>query len=97
MSDRKAKEGTCESRQYLTIDEVAYCTGTSRLVVQQLVEEELIIPSAGDPEMLFECSVFSRVRKILRIHDHLDVDFQSLGLVLNLLERIESLEKQLRS
>jgi hypothetical protein len=37
-----------------------------------------------------------RLKKILRLHDKLGVSWTSMGLVMDLLDQIENLEKQIR-
>ena len=85
-----------ESRT-LTIDELAYCSGTTTLLIRQMVEEELISPVTGEESNpRFDVHAVRRIVKALRLHGHLGVELQSLTLVMQLLDRIESLEEELR-
>jgi len=86
-----------EKTHTLTLEELAYCTGTTRVVIRQLVEEDLLHPVQVDDQERFDSSAFQPVKKMLRIHRHLDVDIHSLALVMQLLERIEALEQSSRS
>lgn len=81
--------------QTMTLEEVAYCSGTTTLVIQQLVEEELIEPlTENDAGKRFDANAVRRIIKALRIHGHLGVDVQSLALIMQLLDRIDWLEEE---
>ena len=80
----------------MTLEEVAFCAGTSSPVIQQLVEEELISPVVEDEfGKRFDAAALHRIVKALRIHGHLGVELQSLNLIMQLLDRIERLEAEL--
>ncbi|MDD4735264.1 MAG: chaperone modulator CbpM [Kiritimatiellae bacterium] len=82
--------------QTMTLEEVAYCAGTTTLVIQQLAEEELIEPvTENDTGQRFDVSAVRRIIKALRIHGHLGVEVQSLTLIMQLLDRIDRLEEEL--
>lgn len=100
MKERTAQDASIpdfSERQTMSIEEVAYCAGTTTLVIQQLVEEELIAPAEEDNTgKRFDVEAFRRIIKALRIHGHLGVELQSLTLVMQLLDRIDHLEEELR-
>jgi hypothetical protein len=75
--------------------ELACLAGISRRVAERLVVFEIIEPARRDPEYYFPVAILPRVHKVLRIREHLGVSWSSMGLVLELLERIEILESQL--
>ncbi len=80
----------------MTLEEVAFCAGTSALIIQQLVEEELISPVIEDDTgKRFDAAALHRIVKALRIHGYLGVELQSLNLIMQLLDRIERLEAEL--
>ncbi len=76
----------------LTIREIAYCAGTSQVVIREMVEYELITPCVREPEPCFETDALDRVRRVLRLNRHLDVTLSAMGLVLDLPDHVESLE-----
>jgi len=78
--------------ELISISELAYCSGTSQVIIRQMVQEELIEPALQDPEPCFETSIRDHVCKIMRLHAQLGVGFESMEIVLNLLDRIEQLE-----
>ena len=52
----------------------------------------LIDPVETTPEPLFEVTTILRIRRILRLHQDLGVNWAGIGLVLDLLGKIEELE-----
>lgn len=84
-----------EERPMLTLSELAYLAGTSPHLVEQLLEWDILIPSAKDPEPLFPADLLPQVCRIIRLHVGLGIDFPSMPLVLDLLDRIAGLEKRL--
>lgn len=82
-------------QQSLSIDEIAYCSGTTRTFVVELLEEELIEPCQYAPEPRFVASQYREVRRLMRLHRDLGIRVESLGLVVQLLDHIEALERRL--
>jgi hypothetical protein len=84
-----------EARQNLvTLQELAFLAGTSRRAIERLVGFEIIEPIRTEPERVFSVEVLPRVTRVLRIRQTLGVSWSSLGLVLDLIERIEILESK---
>ena len=80
----------------VTLTELAYCSGTSRTVIRELVEHDLLEPVQSVPEIRLSVEAVERVRKIRRIAVDLEVGYPAMGLVLDLLERIDRLERRLQ-
>lgn len=78
----------------LTIRELAYLSGTTPRVIERLVSFEVIGPACSDPEPRFAPDVLTHVRKAVRMHEHLGVSWSSMCLILELLDRIETLESR---
>ena len=76
----------------VTITELSYCSGISPETVRELLDYDLIEPVDSAPEIRFRSDVVGRVHTILRLHMDLEVGYPTMGLVLDLLERIERLE-----
>ena len=79
----------------LTLPELACMAGTSRQMIEALIDVELIEPCVLEPELVFDIEILPRVRKIIRLHLQLDVNISSLALVLDLMDRIDYLEKRI--
>ena len=78
--------------RHLSLEQLALLTGTRIQVVKRLVAFELIYPQRQNK---FEVEVLPKVRKLLRLHYDLGVSWSSMGLVLELLEKIAALEGKL--
>lgn len=83
---------TTTHERTVTITELSYCSGVSLETVRQLLDYELLEPVASTPELRFTTEVVGRVHTIMRLHVDLEVGYAAMGLVLELLERIERLE-----
>ena len=79
----------------LTLTELACMAGASRQIIEELIDIELIEPCVLEPELAFDVEILPRVRKIIRLHLQLDVSISSLALVLDLMDRIDYLEKRI--
>ena len=88
-------EEAAPSRDRLSLTQLAWLAGVTPQMIGDLLEWDLIAPCERDPEPWFAVEILPQVRKAVRLHRHLDVGFCSMGLVLDLLERIEQLEQRL--
>lgn len=78
----------------LTEQELAFLAGTNPEIIRQLADLDLIVPAERSPTLLFKVETIPMVRKILRLRRHLQISFDSMALIFDLLERIDALEKQ---
>ncbi|MFH1998340.1 MAG: chaperone modulator CbpM [Planctomycetota bacterium] len=88
------EHGGKPQKNLVNLRELACLVGTSRRVIERLVWFEVIEPVRTEPEECFPVDILPRVTRILRIREHLGVSWSSMGLVLDLLERIEILESR---
>lgn len=93
-ASRPAEE-SAPSRDLLSLAELAWLAGATHQMIGDLLEWDLVAPCARDPEPWFAVESLQQVRKAVRLHRDLGVGFCSMGLVLDLLERIEELERHL--
>jgi len=91
MSDQEKQQTTNDS---LSLSEMAYLAGTSCDVIESMVVYELIRPVCTKPVPTFSPDQTVEVLKLVRLHVQLEVSWDSMELVLNLLERIQKLEEQ---
>lgn len=96
IKHKEPKADIASIDQLLTISELAFCTGTTTVMIEQMLEEDLIRPQQATPEPCFATDVYEQVCIILRLHHHLGVGLPSMGLVLDLLDRIEEAERRIR-
>jgi hypothetical protein len=64
-------------------------------MVVRLVDLGLLDPEVDEPEWLFRDTVIPRIWKIRRLHHDLGINWAGIGVVLDLLDRIEELEREI--
>jgi chaperone modulatory protein CbpM len=64
--------------------------------LQALIDFQIIAPVSGEQiqEWLFRASSLSIVKKALRLHHDLELDWQAIALVLDLIEEREQLKNE---
>jgi chaperone modulatory protein CbpM len=89
-------DSTAVLAQTITITELAYCSGCSAETILELLEHDLLQAVESTPEPRFQVEAVGRVRRIRRIEVELEVGYPAMALVLDLLDRIEALERRLK-
>jgi DNA-binding transcriptional MerR regulator len=79
----------------LTVEELSRLAQVHPDMIQCFVDWDLVEPERTDPEMLFPGRVVPRIRRILRLRKDLGVNWAGIGVVLDLLDRIDTLEGEL--
>ncbi len=82
----------------LTIKQVADLTGVQEDLIEKFISLGLIDPLGKNQngEWVFSKDVIPLIYKIMRLHNDLEINFAGIGVVLELLERIEALEKRIK-
>jgi chaperone modulatory protein CbpM len=80
----------------LTIVELAEISGLEEPILRELVEYGALSP-ANPRTLVFSATCVTRVRTAARLRADLELDTQAVALALSLLERIESLQGELRA
>ena len=83
------------SREKLTLGELSRSVDLHPEMVLRLVDLGLVDPEVGKPEWLFQDTAVPRIWKIKRLHRDLGINWAGIGVVLDLLDRIEELEREL--
>jgi DNA-binding transcriptional MerR regulator len=78
----------------LSSEQLATAAGISLETLDQLVRLGIVEPSAGG-EREFSSADAVRLKRMLRLHDDLDLDLEIAAIIEDLLERLEALEEQL--
>ena len=78
----------------LTVYELSCVTGLSERIIQRLIRLEVLEPDQESPQPCFRTETVTRVLRIRRLHVELGVAWSSIPLVLDLLQRIEELERR---
>ena len=95
---QKMRATTVALRRYerlITIEQVADRCGLHPEFVSRLTEMGLIEPTGKSGDLFFP-EVSARVQKIMRLHQDLGINYDGIGLVLDLLEEIEVLRARLQ-
>ncbi|MEE4604160.1 MAG: chaperone modulator CbpM [Desulfobacteraceae bacterium] len=82
------------SSELVSIDELARLSKQHVDMIKFMVDWGLIEPSITDPQPLFFEATVPIIWKIMRIRKDLGVNWSGIGVILTLLERVESLEKE---
>lgn len=80
---------------FLALSEVARLLGVHPSLIDRLTALGLIDPVETFPEPCFDVSTLLRIRSILRLRHDLGVNWAGVGVILDLLERIEQLEREI--
>ena len=84
------------SPSVLTLGETARLAGLHPDLVERLVDLGLIDPLVWEPRPLFSRQVVVRLRRIERLRRDFAASYTAMGLVMELLDRIEVLQRRLR-
>ncbi len=83
-------------REQLTMEDLAERTGLHPTLIEQFLEYELIAPAERiGAQIFFDMDCVIRVRKILRLRHDLGANLASVAVILDLLDRIGGLEKEI--
>lgn len=81
---------------YLNFEELCLSANISEQSLIELIEHNIVVPSTGlQPQhWQFHVGCVMQVKKAVRLHRDLDIDWVDLGLVLNLLDENERLKNE---
>jgi len=79
----------------LRLSELARVAGLHPDLINRFVDLGLIEPATQRPEPLFTDETIQRIGRILRLRRDMGVNLASAGIILDLLDQIEKLRKEL--
>ncbi|MFP3870131.1 MAG: chaperone modulator CbpM [Syntrophobacteria bacterium] len=82
------------SGELITVEQLADLARLHPDMVERLVDWGLLDPEVQEPRYLFRDSVVPRIWKIMRLRRDLGINWAGIGVVLDLLKRIEQLEQE---
>ena len=93
----QVKTDTEFSSRY-TLTEVAYRAGLHPELIDRFIRLGLIEFSdrTDDGELLFDSEVIPLIRRILRLRNELGVNYAGVGVILELMSRLDALEARIR-
>lgn len=81
----------------ISIEDLAQASGMPAAILRELVDYGALTPvNATAPEWRFTVECVVAVRTVSRLREDFDLDANALSVALNLVERIHSLEAELR-
>jgi len=85
-----------ERSEYVAFAQLLELTGIPRVEVVELVDLGWITPATtGADEYLFRLRDVYRIHKLMRLVNDLEIPFNCGSIVVDLLERVEELEKEI--
>lgn len=83
---------------YCTLTEVAHRAGLHPELIERFIRLGLIdfMDRTSEGELLFESGVIPLIRRILRLRNELGVNYAGIGVILELMTRVEALEARIR-
>ncbi len=98
MADDRDAVLWLRAESWLSAADLVEATGLPLPVLLELVEMGALCPiDARSGEWFFGADCVMRMRTARRLRDDLELETESLALVLSFLERIEALERELRA
>ncbi len=93
----QVKTDTEFSSRY-TLTEVAYRAGLHPELIDRFIRLGLIefCDRTGDGELLFDSEVIPLIQRILRLRNELGVNYAGVGVILELMSRLDALEARIR-
>lgn len=81
----------------LSIDELSRLCAVERTTIVELVEEGVLRVEADALEWRFSGAALRRARAALRLQQDLEINLPGVAVVLELMEQLETLRRELRS
>lgn len=63
--------------------------------LHEMIEEGIIEPKVTEPTLQFDYNALQRAKKAFRLHRDLAINLEGISLILDLLDKIKALEKEL--
>jgi chaperone modulatory protein CbpM len=96
----RAQVAWLDARETVTVTELARVSGLSPSELQELVEYGALAPvqrTQTTTTLVFSAACVAPLRQAVRLRRDFDLDLFMVGMLLDYLQRIEDLEKQVRS
>ncbi len=83
------------SKNLLSMEELATLARLHPEMLDRLVKWGLVDPEESEPELLFQETVVPRIWRIMRLRRDLGINWAGIGVVLDLLDKIDELEREI--
>jgi|AntAceMinimDraft_5_1070358.scaffolds.fasta_scaffold01716_4 chaperone modulatory protein CbpM len=80
----------------ISLHELCQCEGLSQQLIVEVVDHGIAQPVAGQSvvDWVFDTTSVHWLRKAVRLHDDLEIDWVAVAMVIDLLRQKEALEKR---
>jgi chaperone modulatory protein CbpM len=80
----------------ISLSELCQCEGFSQQLIVEVVEHGIAQPVAGQNvvDWVFDTTTVHWLRKAVRLHDDLEIDWVAVAMVIDLLRQNEALQKR---
>lgn len=79
----------------ITLNELVELSRVHREIIVKMVEWGLVEPVENDPQPLFYETAVPRIWRIMRLREDLGINWTGIGVVMELLDKIDRLEREL--
>jgi chaperone modulatory protein CbpM len=86
--------GPSRAEIYLSLEEMAAAVGLSPARLERLVQVGLVDTTGADSRQ-FTAAAAARLRRMLRLQRDLDVNLEAAAIIVELVERLDELEREL--
>ena len=82
---------------YVSLEQVAIITGAKQRLLKVLVQHELLDASIENKQIKIHADEIDSLKKMLRLHYDLGIGWTSMPVVLDLIDRIDKLENEIKA
>ena len=98
MSTQGVELAWLDARETVTVMELSQACGLSADELQELIEYGALSPlQVGETQVIFSAACVTSMRTVGKLRRDFDLDLFALATLLGYLERIEKLERELRT
>lgn len=78
--------------EFLTVEQVAFIVGIKPRIIKYIITHEIIKIEDNSIQPTIHVKCIPRLKKVVRLHYDLGIGWNSMGIILDLLDRIDELE-----
>lgn len=86
-----------DATETVTLTELSQCCGMSTMELDELIDYDALVPLQSQPERIFSAEWVTPLREVGKMRQDYDLDLFAVAMLLNHLNRIEMLERKVRT
>jgi chaperone modulatory protein CbpM len=81
---------------HVSFEELCHCAPIAAEHLLQLIELQIVLPITGQQmhEWFFTATCVSTVKKVVRLHENLDLDWSAIAVIMDLIAQRDQLKKE---